>query len=196
MLQLSLAHAPPQTPQVASELAHHQRRRMARPCCPRLVLRQSTYTSSASGRSCDQDRVGDVLPVAAQEFLFVGRALAFGRGHQIVRAVLAEQIQVVLDHVGFVGGGLVAVGEAAQLAALSVLGTGHVKGVLLGIKLGGVEFARMAEKEPAHKARSLTLCGSGCAVQTKPMFLLTGRSTGRTECRLGPRCKRIVHRCS
>ena len=47
-----------------------------------------------------------------------------------------------LDHVGIVGGGLVAVGEEAQLAALPVL-VQHVQGVLPGIQLGGVEFAQM-----------------------------------------------------
>ena len=141
MLQLSLAHAPPQTPQVASEFAQPA------PSHGPLLL---PATGAAAEHihfvrlreELHQDRVGDVLPVAVQEFLFVGLALAFGRAHQIVRAALAEQIQVVLDHVGIVVGGLVAVGEEAQLVALTVL-VQDVKGVLLGIKLGGVEFARM-----------------------------------------------------
>ena len=47
-----------------------------------------------------------------------------------------------LDHVGIVGGGLVAVGEEAQLAALAVL-VQDVDRVLPGIELGGVEFAQV-----------------------------------------------------
>lgn len=42
--------------------------------------------------------------------------------------------------VGIVEGGLVAVGEEAQLAALPVL-VQDINGVLPGIELGGVEFA-------------------------------------------------------
>lgn len=47
-----------------------------------------------------------------------------------------------LDHIGIVGSGLVAVGEEAQLPALTVL-VQDVNGVLPGIQLSGVEFAQM-----------------------------------------------------
>ena len=143
LFQLSLAHAAPQTPQVASRVRRSQRRRMARSLLPATGAAAEHIHFVRLGEELHLDRVGDVLPVAVQEFLFVGLALAFGRAHQIVRAALAEQIQVVLDHVGIVVGGLVAVGEEAQLVALTVLVQDVAKGVLLGIKLGGVEFARM-----------------------------------------------------
>ena len=62
-------------------------------------------------------------------------AEAAGRLHR-------EGGELDLDHVGIVGGGLVAVGEEAQLAALTVL-VQDVNRVLPGIQLGGVEFAQM-----------------------------------------------------
>ena len=46
--------------------------------------------------SCTCTSVGDFLPVAVEEFLFVGLELAFGRAHQVVRAALAEEFQVVV----------------------------------------------------------------------------------------------------
>jgi len=54
----------------------------------------------------------------------------------------AKEGELDLDHVGIVGGGLVAVGEEAQWAALTVL-VQDVNRVLPGIELGGVAFAQM-----------------------------------------------------
>jgi len=42
------------------------------------------------------DLVGDVLPVAVEEVLFAGLEPALGRADQIVRAALAEQMEVLL----------------------------------------------------------------------------------------------------
>jgi len=61
-------------------------------------------------------------------------AEAAGRLHR-------EGGELDLDHVGVVGGGLVTVGEETLLPALAVL-VENINGVLPGIQLGGVEFAR------------------------------------------------------
>jgi len=62
-------------------------------------------------------------------------AEAAGRPHR-------EGGELDLDHIGIIGGGLLAVGEEAQLAALTVF-VQDVNRVLPGIQLGGVEFAQM-----------------------------------------------------
>ena len=61
---------------------------------------------------------------------------------EAARRLHGEGRELDLDHIGIVGGGLVAIGEEAQWAALTVL-VQDVNGVLPGLELGGVEFAQM-----------------------------------------------------
>jgi len=60
-----------------------------------------------------------------------------------------EGAELDLDHIGIVGGGLVAVGEEAELAALPVL-VQDINRVLPRVELGGVEFAQVEHRTLDH----------------------------------------------
>jgi hypothetical protein len=70
-----------------------------------------------------------------------------------------EGSDLELDHIGSIGGGLVEVGEEAQLPALAVL-VQDVKGVRPGIQWRGVAFA---EGEHLALDRALTAGAATCA---------------------------------
>jgi hypothetical protein len=109
-----------------------------------LRVRKAASASVSCTQVCHSVGGQRVVPEGVQAGVFpelAGRptiAEAAWRPH-------GEGGEFALDHIGIVGGGLVAVGEETQLAALTVL-VQDVDGVLPGVEWGGVEFAQMRSR--------------------------------------------------